>query len=200
MSEADGKKVSNASLHGKAALDRLYRGFRNAGTGLVFLDFDDVICINKPYGGYDLFQAVDVQPADLFDRLWHQPSVEVLLSVLKEFNPRVILTTSWLRLMERPGFEALFQKTGLAAVTDALHERWEAPAMRGDTRARAIERWLHANYRGEPLVVVDDVLSGTGLRGSKLDRAGCVLLCEEGVGLHAGHLPFVRQALSGVHQ
>jgi len=186
-----------AQLHGKAALDRLYRGFHGTGAGLLFLDFDDVICTSKPYGGYDLFQAADEQPADLFERLWHPPAVQALLTILEEHAPRVVITTSWLRLMERAGFEALFRKTGLEPVANALHQQWEAPALRGVTRHGAIELWLHSYYRGEPLIILDDELSGTGLKGSKLDRIGSVLLCEQGVGLHAGHLPLVRKALTG---
>jgi hypothetical protein len=40
--------------HGKAALDKLYRGQTAQGLRpLLFLDFDDVICLNNPDGGYD---------------------------------------------------------------------------------------------------------------------------------------------------
>ena len=96
--------------------------------------------------------------------------------------------------MQRDSFETLFRLTGLAEVADALHEKWEAPPTRGMTRLQAIEKWLAAHYRGEPLFVLDDELSGTGLRGSRLDKAGCVLLCQKGVGLHAGHLPAAARA------
>mgnify|MGYP001554804136 FL=1 len=161
---------------------------------MLFLDFDDVICVNRPYGGFDVFSKE--QPVDLFERLWHPPATQTLLAILAEHGPRVVITTSWLRLMEREGFEALFRKTGLGAVAEALHEVWEAPQERGATRLMAIEKWLNARYAGQPLVVLDDVLSGTGLRGSKLDKAGHVVLCDEEVGLHAGHLPAVRKALA----
>ena len=182
--------------HGKAALDARYRGVRTSGHPLLFLDFDDVICAQKPYSGYDLFCPPEDRPADLYERLWHPPSAQTLLAVMSEFEPRVIVTTSWLRLMERDGFDALFRRTGLHAVADALHDAWEAPPTRGDTRHRAIERWLHAHYAGEPFVVLDDVQSGTGLRSSRLDKCGCVVLCAENVGLHAGHLPAIRAALA----
>lgn len=190
-------KAPAPKLHGKAALDRFYRGHRCPGAGLLFLDFDDVICTSKPYGGYDLFQDESERPADLYEKLWHPPAVQALLAILEEHAPRIVITTSWLRLMEREAFEALFRRTGLAAVADALHPAWEAPALRGMTRLDAIESWLHRNYRGEPVVILDDDLSGIGLRGSKLDRAGCVVLCEREVGLHQGHLLSVRAALSG---
>lgn len=180
----------------KSALDRLYRGRQGAGQGLLFLDFDGIICLNSPYGGYDLFDSSE-RPSDLYERLWHPPAVNALLSVLAGHQPRVVITTSWLRLMERDGFEALFRRTGLSAVADALHDAWEAPAMRDMTRHGAIERWLHAHYTGEPLAIQDDDVSGTGLRGSKLDKLGCIVWCEQDVGLHPGHLPQVRRALTG---
>lgn len=182
---------------GKAALDQLCRGVVQGGRPLAFLDLDDVLCLGRAqggYGGYDVFDA-DSRPADLFQRLWHPPAAQTLLTIVEEFDPRFVITTSWLRLMEREGFEALFRATSMGTVADAFHQAWDAPQNRGATRLQAIEKWLGAHYEGEPLVVLDDHHSGTGLRGSRLDRAGCVVLCEVGIGLHAGHLPAVRRAL-----
>lgn len=161
------------------------------------LDFDDVICLSRPYGGSELWLPEAERPADLYERLWHAPASRALLEVMTEFRPQVVVTTSWLRFMQRPAFEALFHATGLGVVADSLHEHWEAPAMRGWTRHTAIESWLTRHYQGEPLVVLDDEFSGTGLKSSRLDRAGCVVLCDGDVGLHAGHLPAIRRALSG---
>jgi len=182
---------------GNAALELLYRGHCSSGRGVLFLDIDDVICVSKPYGGYDLFQSVDERPSDLYERLWHPPAAQTLTTILEDHAPYVVMSSSWLRMMEREGFESLFRITGLTAVADSLHEFWEAPPMRGMTRLNAIERWLQAHYHGGPVLVLDDPLSGTGLRGSRLDRAGCVVLCEQDVGLHGGHLPLVRRALGG---
>lgn len=167
------------------------------GPGLLFLDFDDVICTNTPYGGYDLVQSFESRPDDLYERLWHPPAVEVLLHIQKVHAPRVVVTSSWLRLMERDGCEDLFRRTGLDVIADALHVHWEAPAMTGMTRLDAIERWLSLHYRGEPLVILDDDLSGTGLKDSRFDRAGRVVLCRRDVGLTADHLPLVSKALGG---
>lgn len=183
---------------GKAALDALCRGVTVQGRPpLVFLDFDDVLCMQKPYGGYDVFQPEAEQPADLWERLWHPPAAQTLLAIIEEHRPAVVITTSWLRLLERDGFVGLFHRTGLGVIADALHEAWEAPQDRGRTRYQAIERWLHERYEGQPLVVLDDELSGTGLRGSRLDKVGSVVLCKANVGLNAGHLSAVRSALVG---
>lgn len=180
---------------GKAALDAMYRGAPRVGRPLLFLDIDDVLGIGRPYGGYDVFQPSSERPADLWQCLWHPPAVEALRTVLTEYRPSVVVTSSWLRLCDRDGFVQLFQRTGLPEVAGAFHDAWEAPQDLGKTRLQAIEKWLHARYTGEPLAVLDDALSGTGLRGSRLQRAGCVVLCEVGVGLHAGHLDAIRGAL-----
>ncbi|MFN3736782.1 HAD domain-containing protein [Hydrogenophaga sp.] len=166
------------------------------GPGVLFLDFDDVICLNKPYGGYDLFQMVDAPPEDLYQRIWHRPAVAVLLAILWEHRPRVVLTTSWLRMMEREGFEDLLCRTGLSEVSRSLHDSWSAPAVQGARRIDAIESWLLVNKHDGPIVVLDDELSGTGLAGSWLDAKGFVVLCLPGAGLQPSHIEFVRKALN----
>jgi hypothetical protein len=178
---------------GKAALDQLYRGVRQPGRPLLFLDFDDVICTNDPYGGYDVF--LPDHPVDLWERLWNPKAVATLRVILDKYDPQVVLTTSWLRLLDREGFENIFQRTGLEKLTRALHPDWEAPQEKDRTRFQAIEKWLNARYEGQPLVVLDDPYSGTGLKGSRLDKAGCVILCELKVGLHDGLLPRIDRAL-----
>ena len=179
---------------GRAALDQYFRGLRHPGRPLLFLDFDDVICLNDPYGGYDVF-APD-RPHDLWERLWAPRSVAVLREVVAAHNPEVVLTTSWLRLMDRDGFDALFAMTGLAFLGSALHQYWEAPQDRGGTRLQAVERWLHAHYEGQALVVLDDPLSGTGLRGSQLDRMSAVILCQVAQGLLPSHVPLIAAAFT----
>lgn len=170
-------------------------GSDDFGPGVLFLDFDDVFCLNKPYGGYDVFQNFDARPADLYERLWHQPAVDVLLAILQEHKPRVVLTTSWLRMMGRDGFEDLFRRTGLSEVCRLLHDAWCAPAEPGERRLDAIESWLKFNKPEGPFVVLDDEYSGTGLEGSWLDEAGCLVLCVPGIGLQPFHLEHVRRAL-----
>jgi len=163
---------------------------------LLFLDFDDVICINSPYGGYDVIAATNGSaPADLWERLWHPPATAALKMIFDEFAPEVVITSSWLRFFDREGVVSLLGKTGLGHVADGLHVAWEAPQDRGATRLDAIESWLAKNHAGQPFVVLDDSMSGTGLRGSRLDQAGCLVLCDVGVGLHKGQLAAVRQAL-----
>jgi hypothetical protein len=124
-----------------------------------------------------------------------KPAVDTLLRIIDEQNPRFVLTTSWLRLMDRDGFEDLFRRTGLAQVAESLHPvAWEAPQSSGGTRLNAIDAWLAAHHRQEPFVILDDELSGTGLTGSPLDEAGSIVLCEINIGLKASHLDKIRRS------
>ena len=162
---------------------------------LLFLDFDDVIVLNLPgqFGGYDVIAPNP--PPELWSQLFHAPATQVLEEVLAEHDARVVITTSWLRFMMWDGFERLFTMAGLEGLSDRLDDAWEAPQNRGETRAQAIERWLAAHHRGEPYVILDDELSGTGLSRSMHEQRGRLVLCKEGVGLHRGHLPAIHAAL-----
>ena len=160
---------------------------------IVFLDFDDVICINSPYGGYDVL-APD-PPCDLHQRLFHAPAVKALKAIVDEFDPQFVITSSWLRMMDRDAFEGLFERCELQFIGRQLHEAWAAPQVPGMTRLEAIEAWLERHHGSQPFVVLDDPLSGTGLSGSRLDASCRVVFCAVNEGLHAAHLPQVRQAL-----
>lgn len=160
---------------------------------LLFLDFDDVICLNRPYGGYDV--AVGDGPADLWERLWHRPAIELLQGVVTAMRPRVVLTTSWLRFLQLDAAKDLFDRTGIDWLGQALHPQGEALQMSGRTRLEAINDWLRIHHRGEPYAIVDDHLSGTGLKGSSHDKAGRVILCEVNMGLQPHHIDRLYQAL-----
>jgi hypothetical protein len=148
---------------------------------ILFLDLDDVLCLNDPYGGYDLLAPG--KPADLYKKLFETASVRRLKEILDRASPKVVMTTSWLRFLDRAGFEGLFAQTGLGAVVGAFHEHWEAPQNAGETRLQAVERWLAQHHQGEPYAVLDDHLSGTDLAASVHDLLDRVVLCDENVGL-----------------
>lgn len=163
---------------------------------LLFLDFDDVICLNAPYGGFDVAMSSKEMPDDLWEKLWHEPAVKVLVQVLEAHNPYVIITSSWLRFLDQQGATDLFCATGLGRLAESLHPAWEAPQSRGGSRFEAVSVWLKRHHRGEAFVVVDDHLSGTGLAGSELEHQGRVVLCEVGVGLKLSHVGKILEALA----
>jgi hypothetical protein len=156
---------------------------------LLFTDFDDVICLNGPYGCFDVAQPT--WPADLASRLWHPPALEVLELLVAQFEPQLVVTSSWLRVMTLDRIEKLFRQTGVSWLADALHPKGEALQKSTMSRLDSVDAWLGSHHLGESYVIVDDPLSGTGLAGSKHDLAGRVVLCEVEVGLlpvHAGRI------------
>ena len=160
----------------------------------LFLDFDDVLVLNRGYGGYDV--VAPNPPADLWANLFHEPAVEVLRCVIDEFEPRLVISTSWLRFLGRNDFVVLFEKTGLHQLADSLHDAWEVTQPGHVSRHDAIAGWLGRYHRGEPYVILDDHLSGSGLAASDIDLDARVILCDENVGLLPDHLPAIRRALS----
>ena len=163
---------------------------------LLFLDMDDVLCINSPYGGYDVMLAANGNaPTDLWERLFSPVAVQTLLTVMEEFSPRVVLTTSWIRFFDREAFETIFHRTGLREVAQALHEKWDAEQQHGQSRADAIERWLAAHHTGESFAILDDDVSGTGLMESRFQKSSQVIFCQVGVGLVPTQLEDIRKAL-----
>jgi hypothetical protein len=163
---------------------------------IILLDFDEVIVLNRPgdVGGFDVIFSDP--PQETWMGLFHKPAIQTLVDAITEHQARVVITTSWLRFMMREGFERVFERTALEVISKSLHESWEAPQHRGETRAQAIDRWLSDNHHGEPYVILDDELSGTGLRTSLHEQRKRVVFCEVDVGLTHSHLPFIRAALS----
>ena len=160
---------------------------------LLFLDIDDVLYLNRPYGGYDVAQKA--WPDDLAHRLWHRPALDVLERLVAEFQPQVVVTSSWLGFMLLASIESLFRSTGAPWLADVLHPEGEALQMRGASRFDAIEAWLAVHHAGQPYAILDDAWSGTGLVGSRHDRAGRLVMCEVDVGLQDSHTEHIRRAL-----
>ncbi len=182
MSTNDSVNFGHSSIEPfKAAVEN--QSSQEVGRPLLFLDFDDVICLNAPYGGFDVAMASKEMPDDLWAKLWHEPAVKLLQEVLEAHNPYVIITSSWLRFLDQQGAVDVFKATGLERVAESLHPAWEAPQERGCSRLEAISGWLNSHHCSEAFAVFDDHLSGTGLAGSTLDLQGRVVLCEVDVGL-----------------
>lgn len=135
-------------------------------------------------------------PPIIFLDFLYVPAVAVLQELVDEYEPTFVLTTSWLRLMDREACDGLLAQCDLAFLWERLHEQWEAPQVRGQTRFDAIQSWLRLNHGGESFVIIDDALSGTGLQESRYNKQGRVVLCEVNTGLLSEHLPRLRNALN----
>ena len=116
--------------------------------------------------------------------------------MLREARPQVVLTTSWLSFLNLTAARQLFELTGLAQLSQALHPDGEAPQLRGQTRLEAIDAWLLRHAWTGKYAIVDDPLSGTGLRRSRHERAGRLVLCEVDVGLSQVHVLQLLRALT----
>ncbi|WP_349742938.1 HAD domain-containing protein [Roseateles cavernae] len=166
--------------------------------GLLLLDIDDVLCLSQPFGGYHARGALwhpAEAPKDLWEKLFHPPAVVAMQELMSACRPQVVLTSSWLAIMDRQHFVEVFRRTGLGAVAEALHPNWAAPQNRGVSRHDAISKWLEVNHRGEPILILDDQLSGESLVESEWDAAGHQILCEVDVGFHPGLLTKAMLAL-----
>lgn len=159
----------------------------------LLLDIDDVIVLNR---GVEFDKTrVDELSTEACQSLIHPPAGQALSQLVEEFHPRIVVTSAWVRFTSQPAMARLLRLAGYEQVAQSLHDIWSAPRQGRSTRLESIDHWLGANHIGEPFCILDDGDSGSSLRGSSHDQARRVLLCEVGVGLHVGHLPFVRNAL-----
>jgi HAD domain in Swiss Army Knife RNA repair proteins len=159
---------------------------------IIFTDVDDVLVLQRTA---DFNKHAPDLSEDICRRLLHPPAMQVLASIVDE-GAQLVITSNWTRFLNRNGFQQLFDLGGYPAISAALHAAWSASRKPGGTRLESIDGWLAAHHDGEPYCILDDTDSGSGLRGSARDLDGRVILCEPGAGLHSGHLPAIRAALS----
>jgi hypothetical protein len=56
MPDTEQPRDRDRKHRGKAGTDRSVRGIVRPGTPIVFLDFDDVLCVGRPYSGFDVLR------------------------------------------------------------------------------------------------------------------------------------------------
>ena len=173
---------------------------------VLFLDFDDVLCLNKTYGGYDAMHAlsqVENKQASLesFKHLWHdlftEWSKKHLMALHVEFNLLYVLSTSLTHFMNKAAMVAILRQTGLAHVADNLHPAWETVKGKGyPDRVKEIRDWiaLHPEHRNH-WVVLDDPYSGAELaKWPVKHEQPFIVLCQTNAGF-LGEYGQLRQAL-----
>ncbi len=171
---------------------------------IVFLDIDDVLCLNTAYTGFDAKDAVRPGggtpyakpiPPDLWQRLFaHRPRAN-LRALDDEFAPRYVVSSSWRTSFSRTEMEIVFRETEIAFVAENLHDVWRTPDYgRGwgcGYRRGEIEEWVERwHHEASPWVALDDFASGASLMGH--DNA---VLCEPGVGFSDDRLGKARSVL-----
>lgn len=175
---------------------------------VLLLDFDDVLCINRPYGGFDaklaLAQLVDVPvdgaapPSDLWIKLFDVDSKALLAKLDREFRPRYVLTTNWWWHFTYEEVVEVLVRTELDFVRDNLHSDWATPkGCRPASRRNELANWIEANPHDErQWVVLGNELSGTGLGGVAESEADFIVLCRKEVGLTIAEYVKVRARLT----
>jgi hypothetical protein len=161
---------------------------------VLFLDFDDVLCLNSQFGGYDVMHALAAVErgekhledfAELWASLFEQSCKDFLACLHSEFKPTYVLSTSWTRFMNRSALAATLHATGLGFVAQHLHPHWETIKAFSTVRAQEIGHWLaqHPKY-AQDWVALDDHESGVGLKNwpNKADKS-CIVLCKVNSGL-----------------
>lgn len=171
---------------------------------VLFLDLDDVLCLNAPYGGYDVMEAMrgyegksgsslQQKHQDLWGTLFDSSAVNRLRLIDAEFRPRYVLSTSWTRFLDLPTITMALSLAGLEFVLTNLHRDWETQKTSSDRRGGDILTWLDAHPEHvDRWVVLDDELSGKGLEVGPF-----VVLCQEKVGLTTDKYDLLRLAFLG---
>jgi HAD domain in Swiss Army Knife RNA repair proteins len=175
---------------------------------VLFLDIDDVLCLNAPYGGFDAVEVIrgrHPKPTQVYLQLFSPAACSVLRRVHEAMGGhlRYVISSTWRELLSREDLSLLFCRGGLDFVASALHEadRWCTPLKvhRGQ-RVDEIAAWLDRHHRGEPFAIIDDGYSGASLRPALLLRDhplhGRVVLCQENVGLCDAHVQTLLDALA----
>lgn len=167
-------------------------------TSILFLDIDDVLCMNEKYGGYDVIEAIHDRHQDaqaVFREVFSPRACEVLRRVHDEMDGRLryVISSTWREVLEADQLAHAFRLGGLGFVAGALHERWCTPtALYRGMRVDDIANWLDDRHAGEPFAIVDDTCSGLSLKPALTKPAhpffGRVVLCEENVGLLPEHI------------
>ena len=98
------------------------------GLPIVFLDIDDVLCLNNPYGGSDALEAVKGRHADpdmVLREIFAAEPKRVLESVHKEMGGQLhyVISSSWREVFSREQIERVFRTADVGFVAVGLHEK-----------------------------------------------------------------------------
>lgn len=153
---------------------------------IIFLDLDDVLCLNAPYGGHHAKQALSEGTLRaLSELLFDKQATQHLRSIHQRFHPQYVLSTSWSKLFEKSDLVTVLKCCGVEYVADSLHPEWTTPKSRSHgIRSAEIRLWLASHMEcADRWVVVDDELSGSGFHHWLQKDRQYVVLCQQEVGL-----------------
>ena len=172
---------------------------------VLFLDIDDVLCLNTIYGSYDVvsaLQGVHPFPDDVFEKAFDSRACEVLAGVHSAMGGQLqyVISSTWRESFDEEQMREVFRRTGIGFVGRALHARWCTPIRpESGRRVDDIAAWLDRWHAGESFAILDDDYSGYSLAPAITVGGhpfhGRVVLCQEKVGLLTEHSATLIEAL-----
>jgi hypothetical protein len=174
---------------------------------ILFLDIDDVLCLNDKYGGYDVIDALKGRHRSaeaVFRDVFSHAACDTLKQIhdAMEGSVRYVISSTWREKFDREQLGDVFRRCGCDFIAASIHEAWRTPVNKpAGERGNDIAQWLDRHLRGEPFAIVDDTYSGLSLQPALTDPshpfAGRVVLCQERVGLLPEH---IEPLLNGLRQ
>lgn len=166
---------------------------------LVFLDMDDVLCLNEQHSSILMVQRLqknDLGYPEMWSALLNPEAKANLRKLHDEFAPLYVISSSWALHLNLHQMCELFTRTSMHIILENLHVHWQTPRARSSSRREEIEWWLHEHREpGQPFVILDDVSSGWSLAYSPLDYDRHVVLCHAKEGFSLKKLDEARQLL-----
>jgi hypothetical protein len=172
---------------------------------VLFLDIDDVLCLNERFGGLEVRLALAghmSRPEQVLHQAFNREACAVLIQLHDAMRGqlRYVISSTWRESFSRADMVRVFESNGLSCVTEALHPVWHTPiGLWRQSRDADISQWLDLNHGGEPFAVLDDTFSGAMFKPSLANPRdafhGRVVLCQESVGLKPEHLEPLLHAL-----
>ncbi len=159
---------------------------RNDARPLVFLDMDDVLCLDDVHHSGQMLKIFEQKIPDypeMWQRLVDTGAAENLRQLHAEFNPVYVISSSWATYLNREQMCEALNRTKLQFIVENLHAEWRTPRALSSSRRDEIDWWLEAHReQSQPFIIIDDSWSGTRLAHSPLALDGHVVLCRSGFG------------------
>jgi hypothetical protein len=172
---------------------------KNNTCTLVFLDMDDVLCLdNVHHSGIMLkiFKQEILDYPELWERIVDASAADNLRQLDVEFNPAYVISSSWATYLDKEKMCQALNRMQLQFVVESLHVEWRTPRALSSSRRDEIEWWLEAHREPcQPFIIIDDSWSGTGLAYSPLAGNGHIILCKSGLGFTKKRLQEARRQL-----
>lgn len=155
-------------------------------TPIVFLDFDDVLCVHREHNSTQVLEAFRNTTLDdvpnLWENIFHYSARTNLRALHDEFSPRYVISSTWASFLDQAQISETLRRTGIEFVAEYMHTHWRTPREKGSNRYTEIKHWIDAHSLDSSVsyVILDDKLSGESIPGSQIEERA--VLCDAWVG------------------